>query len=247
MPSSSVLADPPAATDSASHPPPASEAALPAAPRSLLRRVLQDRTALLREVVAGERHDLRQVALVSLLMVALGGLGLGVASAHAVQPLVAAVKLPLILLGALVVCGPAFYIAGVLGGSRLTASQALRIFAVGMGLRGAVVAALAPLLLFFAGVGSPYGFLLLLGLVVFGLGELGFLRTIERGIESLREVGDSFSLGLTRVWMVVYLAVVAQLTWTCRPLIGHPEEAWALLGGRGNIYSYLLQNVGQMF
>jgi len=219
----------------------------PQAEPSVIRRVLQDRGALLDEVIAGKRHDMTRVVWLSFAMVALGGLGLGVSSSHGIQALVAALKMPAILVGALLVCGPAFYISGVLAGSKLRAGQALRIFAVGMGLRGAIIAALAPLLLFFASVGSPYGFLLLTGALVFGLGEIAFLRTVERAISKLRETGDAFSVGLTRVWMVVYLAVAAQLTWTFRPLIGHPDEVWMLFGGRGNMYTYIVQNVSQMF
>ena len=49
---------------------------------------------------------------------------------------------------------------------------------VGLGLRGAIIAGLAPLLIFFSSVGSPYGFLLLLGGLVYGLAEVGFLKVV---------------------------------------------------------------------
>src|SRR5438105_3771963 len=111
---------------------------LPApAPRednSLLRRVLQDRIALLEDIAAGKKTGLLKVALVSFALTALGGLGLG-ASHGPAQALAAAVKLPLINLAALAICLPTFYIFTALQGSRLGLDKVLRMFAVGLGLR----------------------------------------------------------------------------------------------------------------
>lgn len=216
-------------------------------PKSLMRRVLQDRDALLEEILVGRRHDLRAVAGAALALSALGGLGLG-ASTGVLQALSAAVKVPLITAGTLAVCFPAFYIFGVLRGSQIRLEETLRLFAVGLGLRGAILAALAPLLLFFASVGSPYGFLLVLGLTVFGVAEFGFLSTLERGVKILRAKQDAIDLRLCRAWSAVYLAVAAQLTWSLRPLIRHPDEPLALIGGRGsNMFTYFLENVSQLF
>lgn len=220
----------------------------PAEPTSLFRRVLQDRAALLAELARGEKQPLLRIALVSFLLTALGGLGLG-ASAGFDQALAAAVKTPIICLGALAVCFPAFYIFGALQGSKVSVEEVLRLFAVGLGLRGAILAALAPLLLFFSSVGSPYGFLLLLGAVVFGVAEAGFLRTVEQGVKAIRdERGDALSLALVRGWSVGYLAVVAQLTWSMRPIIRHPSiEEFVLFGGPGgNMFTYFFQEVAKL-
>jgi hypothetical protein len=227
-------------------PPPA-----PVAPQrgaSLLRRVLQDREALVREVVEGVPHDLSAVALSAVALTGLGGLALG-AFNGALQAGAAAVKVPLVTLGALAVCFPAFFIFGVLQGSKVTVAQALRLFAVGLGLRGAIVAALAPLLLFFASVGSPYGFVLLLAGAVFGAADLCFLRTVERGVETLRRVRkDDFGLGLVRGWALAYLVVATQLTWTLRPIIGEPGQGFELFGGPGgNMLAYFASHVLRMF
>lgn len=231
-------------------PPPAPLAPSPPIdPQNLFRRVLQDRKALLTEVARGDKHSLGKVALVSLLLTALGGLGLG-ASTGFDQALAAAVKMPLIALGSLAVCFPAFYVFAALQGSKVSIEDILRVFAVGLGLRGAIVAALAPVLLFFASVGSPYGFLLLLGTVVFGVAEAGFLRTVEQGVEQLREVRkDGLSLGLVRGWAVGYLAVAAQLTWSMRPIIRHPSEPdFVLFGGPGgNMFTYFVTEVCKLF
>src|SRR4051812_40826145 len=83
----------------------------PAAARddgALLRRVLQDRKALLEDIATGRKADLLKVALVSFALTALGGLGLGAAHGP-LQALSAAVKLPLINLAALAICLPTFY------------------------------------------------------------------------------------------------------------------------------------------
>ena len=240
-------------------PPPAQPATVrdpdpPVAPRprapgrglGLLRRVLQDRERLLAEVVDGAPLPLGKVAVAGLALTALAGVGLG-AAAGPLQALSAAVKAPLVTLGAIAVCFPAFFIFGLLQGSRLQLEQSLRLFAVGVGLRGAILAGLAPLLFFFSSVGSPYGFLLLMGLLVFGAADYGMLRTVVRGVELLRERHeDTFSRRFVLGWTALYLAVAVQLTWTLRPFIRHPDEAFTFIGGRGNMFTYFLEHVGKL-
>lgn len=225
-------------------PPPRSEA-------PLLRRVLQDRTALLQEIVAGARPALGGVAALSFLLAALAGLALGTPNGLA-QALSAAFKAPLIGLGTLGVCFPAFYVFALLQGSRLSLGQALRILAVGLGLRGAILAGLTPLLLFFSSVGSPYAFLLLLAIAIFGAGEFALLRTLHQGAQLLRASGDRLSQSLVSGWSLLYLLVIAQMTWTLRPLIGHPEtfadQGWHFLGGPGgNMFTYVATEVARAF
>ena len=140
-------------------------------------------------------------------------------------------------------------------GSKVSLRKVLRLFAVGMGLRGAILAGLAPLMLFFSSVGSPYGFLLVTGLVCFGFAEAGFLHTIEKSVRRLRETGDSISLAFTRVWMIIYLAVVMQLTWSLRPIIGlcnHDLDPilchWKVIGGGpgGNMFTHFISSISQL-
>ena len=125
-------------------------------------------------------------------------------------------------------------------------SEEPRIFAVGLALRGAIVGAIAPLLLFFSCVGSPYGFLVVAGLVAFGIAEAGLLRTIDQGVRILRQHSEQgLSVGMTRLWMAVYMVVAMQLTWSLRPIIRHPSvEEFTLFGGPGgNMFTYFLQYV----
>lgn len=222
------------------------------APEGLLRRVLQDRDALLGEIAAGKEVSLRGVAAAGLGMMALAGLSLGVWNG-APQALSAAIKTPLVTLGAVAICFPAFFIFASLQGSRVTITQALRSFAVGIGLRGAVVAALAPLLLFFACVGSPYGLMLLLAGLVFGLGDAMFLRTVDQFARAARKQGDKLSAGLVRAWMVAYMVVATQLAWSLRPFIGVEVDAagqhvFRLIGGPGdNMLLHFFGHVARMF
>jgi hypothetical protein len=231
-------------------PPPNVEPPVESPPESsLLRRVLQDRAALLGEVASGKRGDLFKVALASFGLTALGGVGLGAAHGWE-QALSSAVKLPIINLGALAISLPAFYIFAALQGSKLSLEKTLRIFAVGLGLRGAVIAALAPLLIFFSSVGSPYGFLLLAGGLAFGLAEGGFLRSLDQGVRIWKDrTGDKVGLGFVRGWMVLYMIVAMQLTWSLRPVIGEPHEAfmWIRQVDDGNMLVFFFKNVASLF
>jgi hypothetical protein len=242
-----VAEAPPVATPVA---PPHVQPAPPRREGSILRRVLQDRQGLLEEIVEGKQLPMGKVALISFVLTSIGGLGVG-ASNGALQAISAAVKLPLITLGALLVCFPAFYIFGLLQGSRISVEKTLRMLAVGLGLRGAIIAGLAPLLIFFSGVGSPYGFLLLASGITFGIAEIGLMKTLDLGIRTLREkTHDPFSQWLVRGWMVLYMAIALQLTWSLRPVIGNPSmQGFHLIGGcpgEGNMFTYFLQHVSQL-
>src|SRR5205823_6102524 len=146
------------------------------------------------------------------------------------QAVSAAVKLPLINLGALAICLPTFYIFAALQGSRLGLDKILRMFAVGLGLRGAVIAGLAPLLIFFSSVGSPYGFILLAGGLAFGIAELGFMKTLDNGVRIYKQkTGDPIGIALVRGWMFLYMLVAMQLTWSLRPVVGVPGSGFHLI------------------
>jgi hypothetical protein len=216
---------------------------------SLLRRVLQDRTSLLTEIADGKKTNLIAVALASFALTAMGGLGLG-ASHGPLQALSSAVKLPLINLGALAICLPTFYIFAALQGSQISLEKVLRMFAVGLGLRGAVIAGLAPLLIFFSSVGSSYGFLLLAGGLVFGIAEIGFMRTLDNGIRIFKDrQNDPVGLALARGWMLLYLLVAMQLTWSLRPVIGEPGQPFTLVmhQDQGNMVVFFFRNIAQFF
>jgi hypothetical protein len=218
-------------------------------PGSIFRRVLQDRATLLEEIADGHSVSLRAVALASLALTAMGGVGLGVANG-ALQACSSALKLPLVSFGAIAVCLPALYVFSALNGTKLSLEKTLRYIAVALGLRGAVIAGLAPLLIFFSTVGSPYGFLLLLAALVLGAAEFGFLRVLDQGIRTFKQRShDPISLRLVRGWMVLYSAVLLQLTWSLRPLIGEPGRAFSIVGGYpgdGNMFTYFAKTVGHL-
>ena len=135
---------------------------------------------------------------------------------------------------------------------QLRLKTGLRLFAAGMGMRGAVLAGLAPLLLFFSSVGTPYGGLLIGALCAFGLAEFGFLSVIDRGVRTLREEqGDAFKPWLVRAWTLVYLGVTTQLAWSMRPLIRHPSVTeFQLFGGAGqneNMFFYFVEQATRLF
>lgn len=241
-PSVALVAPPKLAVSVAAHEP----APVAGPPATAFRRVLQDRARLLEDVATGNAVSLRNVALASFGLTAIGGLGLGVANGAA-QAVASAIKLPLINLGALAVCFPALYVFSVLAGSKLSVEKTLRFLAVGLGLRGAIIAGLAPLLIFFSSVGSPYGFLLLTAGVVFGVAELGFLRALDQGIATFKaRTDDSISPRLLRGWMALYMLVLMQMTWSLRPVIGEPGRAFSIVGGYpgdGNMFAYFARNV----
>ncbi len=63
------------------------------------------------------------------------------------------------------------------------------------------------------------------------------------------KTGDTVGLAFVRGWMVLYMIVAMQLTWSLRPVIGEPLEKfmWIRQVDDGNMLVFFFKNVAGLF
>ena len=182
--------------------------------------------------------------------VVLGGLIYGAVMgsyAGAEAALYAALKVPLLLTGALFVCLPNFYVVNAVLGLADDYTAAVRGIISAQATLAVVLAALAPVTLFFYLSTDDYDFVKLLNVAMFALAGLSAQRTLARHYRPLLARQPRHRVALI-VWPALYLFVALQLAYALRPFVGNPRfptefvrEDWM-----GNAYLDLFWSLRQM-
>jgi hypothetical protein len=134
----------------------------------------------------------------------------------------AATKVPLLLLMALLLSLPCFYIMNALGGVHADFSRALRCILTAQASLTIVLASLAPFTLFWYASTNHYQAAILFNGLLFAVASVAAqlrLRTLYRPLIASNERHRL----LLRLWLVVYVFVATQLAWVCRPFVGAPD------------------------
>lgn len=167
--------------------------------------------------------DPRTFVLAALLAVVAGaGVFGGVlaTSRGGVQVLYSAIKLPLALLGTLILVVPAFYAIAACLGRVVTLSGMVSLTLAATARAAFVLVALAPMawLAFDLGIGYHDGVLLAAG--AYGLAGLAALRLLWHGLG-----GDARALAIIACFGLVLAPTGAQTAWMFRPFLGRPAQA----------------------
>jgi hypothetical protein len=164
----------------------------------------------------------RDVALASLAAVSVGALIFGgvIGTFHGgAQIVFAAVKMPIALLGALVVATPAFFTFAAICG-RYWRVRALFALALSAGARaGLVLFATAPVLCLFINLGAPYDVVKLAAVLAYVFAGLSALLALLAGLG----VEKGRALAVTG-FAVVFLVAGAQSAWLLRPYLCSPAD-----------------------
>ena len=215
-------------------------------PFSMVGAMLKSPGALYRDLGEGRwvGRYLSSLAIVTVLLSVPYGAILGMAGSS-MQALYAAVKLPMILLGSVLLCLPTFYVFNALFGSRISfwqAASAVLFIATGASI---ILIAFAPVAWLFT-VSTPqdgWRFLVLLHLAFaltaayFGI---RFLRVGGHYLTVRKDQGIVIHAGLLKGWCLLLLVVAFQMTYTLRPIM---TEGPFLTGERGSFVTY----VGEFF
>ena len=146
----------------------------------------QDSAMLCHEIVDGEALREKCLRFVQLAFVAsaLYGLTMGLNHSFA-QGLASALKVFLLFILTLGICLPTLHFAGLLLESSLTFAQTLCVLLAGTSLTCVLLAAFAPIALFFLFSGSSYEFLLILHVLIFACcGAVG-LFSVKRNMDTI--------------------------------------------------------------
>lgn len=134
----------------------------------------------------------------------------------------AALKMPIVLLGTLVVTAPALWALGAAAGRTWSFRAVSSLVVCAAGRAALVLLALAPLLWLAIDLGSGYHFSTFLCATTFAVAGLTGLGTLVRGLGVAR-------LGTGLAAAVVFLAALAQSGWVLRPWLGRPSQPVVLL------------------
>lgn len=166
------------------------------------------------------------------------------------QAVSASVKMPLLFLGTLFVCFPAFFVIQLLLGSRLSLMQVSVLVLHALALTTVLLAAFVPVIVFFLITGADYYFLQLLHVVVIVIcGGLG-MRALHENLSLVYERHGDYppqAMAVMKVWIVLFAFVGVQLAWNLRPFVGDRGEPFRLFRDyEGNFYSALIYSAGEL-
>ena len=222
-----------------------------AGPGTFLVQLLSDRERFFGEVAEGQGIG-RKLSNALWTLIALSALYGAAAGAYAgpAQALSAAIKLPLLFLGTLAICFPAFYVIQVLVGSRLRLSQVLALVLAALSLSAVVLAAVVPIGAFFVFTGANYHFLMLLHVViVLGAGLLGMLA-LHEGLAfacEKRGVYPKKAMTIMKVWAVLFAFVGIQMGWNLQPFVGDRGQPFQLFRhSQGNFYTAVVYSLDRI-
>jgi hypothetical protein len=216
-----------------------------------LSQLLSDRERLFAEIESGEGLGAK-LAWSAATLTALTGLYGASAGAYAgpLQAVSAAIKLPLLFLGTLAICFPAFFVVQVLAGSRLRLAQVLALVLSSLTLSAILLAAAVPVSVFFLMTGANYYFLTLLHVaIVLGAGLVGMV-TLHEGLAfacEQRGVYPRKAMAIMKAWAVLFAFVGIQMAWNLQPFVGDRGEPFQVFRKHeGNFYTAIVYSFGRL-
>lgn len=195
-----------------------------------------------------ESREVRWAALGAILVAAglVYGAVMGSYGARGAQALYSALKVPMLLGLASVVCLPNFFVVNTLLGLRDDFAAAFRGVVAAQTTVSVVLASLAPVTAFAYVCGADYDLALFLNGVVFAVAAAGGQSVLQRHYRVLIARNPRHRIGRAS-WLVLYCFVAIQLAWVLRPFVGSPgmppaffrEDAWS------NAYVVVIDAVGR--
>jgi hypothetical protein len=134
-----------------------------------------------------------------------------------------ALKVPLLLLATLALSLPSYFVTNTLLGLRADFVGALRAIVASQAALTIVLAALAPLTVFWYASSAHYQAAILFNATMFAVASLASQVVLSRGYRPLIARNPKHRW-LLRTWIMIYAFVGIQMGWTLRPFVGAPSE-----------------------
>lgn len=166
------------------------------------------------------------------------------------QAFSSSIKLPLLYNLTLLICCPTLYVFNSLFGSTRSPVQTLAYVLTANAVTALILAALAPVVLYFLFTVKNYQFFKLLNIAVFTLSGLIGVRFLYQA-SSLFPEGEEGTrisrLRFLKFWLVLYALIGSQLAWTLRPFFGAPTLPFEILRGlQGNFFIDIARSIGNL-
>jgi hypothetical protein len=166
------------------------------------------------------------------------------------QAIVTGIKVPSLLLLALLICFPAFYVIQYMLGSRLSLLQMVNTILSGFVVLTTIMASFAPIVVFFMITGNNYAFLKLLhvGIFIFSgiFGMFTIIEALKYSCEK-KNVYPKIGINIFKFWIFIFAFVGMQLAWNLRPFIGDKNLPMEIFREKeGNFYLAVFQSMGDL-
>lgn len=166
------------------------------------------------------------------------------------QAMVTGMKVPSLLMLALFICFPAFYVIQYMLGSRLSLVQMISTILSGFVVLTTIMASFAPIVIFFMITGNNYSFLKLLHVGIFVFSGIFGMHTIIEALKfscEKKNVYPKIGINIFKFWIVIFAFVGMQLAWNLRPFVGDKNLPVEIFREKeGNFYLAIIRSMGDL-
>lgn len=162
------------------------------------------------------------------------------------QAFISAIKVPCLFFVTLIICIPTLHFMGLFLGSKLRFIQSATILLWAIAITSILLAAFAPISLFFLMSHSSYNFIMLMHVVVFAICGFAGLRYVKKNFHYVSSViqseqGSGTSRWILFVWMLLYMFVGCQMAYILSPFVGNQSSLQWISSGEYNFFTYVLK------
>jgi len=166
------------------------------------------------------------------------------------QAVVTGFKVPFLLILALFICFPAFYVIQYMLGSKMNLLQMINTILSGFVVFTTIMASFAPIIIFFMITGNNYAFLKLLHVGIFVFSGIFGMHTIMEALKfscEKKNVYPKIGINIFKIWIIIFAFVGMQLAWNLRPFLGDKNMPTEVFRNReGNFYLAVFQSFGDV-
>ena len=184
------------------------------------------------------------LATVSVLCLAVFGFAIGLS--HSLwQAFSSAIKMPILVMGASLLCLPALYLFSRAFGAQLGLTQVATVVLAGVGVTALLLLGLAPVIFIFVLTSHNYPFFQLLAagsVTVSGCIGLFYLWRGMGRVNLFERASPGLRRGVMGAWFILYAVVGSQMAWRLSPFVGDPTQPFVWLQpSRDNLYIDLMR------
>jgi hypothetical protein len=189
------------------------------------------------------RQKLKRLVLFATLSGAMYGATMGLYHSKGLAA-VSAIKVPMLFLLTLGICLPSLHFVGLLLGSPVRFGQTVVVLLTAICQTSILLAAFAPISLFFLVTGSEYAFLLIMHVGIFAFCGAAGLRAVHKNLQGVQMAANKEAWNvpgdrLLLIWMMLYMFVGTQMAFNLAPFIKSDGPITLFNALEGNFYSYL--------
>lgn len=189
--------------------------------------------------------EIKSLLQTSLIMFAVYGFFLGIPHSF-LQGISSLLKLPILFYLATAICLPTFYLFGTTFGMKLSLKQFFTIILGMLTTSSTFAVSLLPISIFFWSIApTEEAFLKLLNILLLGVAAIFGVKLL---IIAIKQTTKTLKKGLLSLWIILYVLIGTQLSWSLRPFFGTLGEEFVVFRPTaGNFYIDVIRTLKKSF